>query len=320
MENAFPGTDWGRALGDLSDAIVSGRPHRATGAHAAHIVEILDATATSVAEGRAVEITSSFASPELGPTTAHSDLGSRRWRRASSGAAGSRSRGSSSAAATSAASARRRRSSGRGSRSEEALADHGRRLGARHHDVRHRGRVRRRAQRDLDRRVARDEGRRPSATRSSIETKTFNPMDAGADHGLSRRRIRRQIETSLERLGVERVPLYMAHAFDAGHAAGGDARGVRRARSRGQGRRGRRVELRRRAARRGGRDLGARGADALRVGAELVLAPRARATPRRSSRSATSTGSGYEAFGPLAGGWLAGKYRRGERVSRRARA
>ena len=66
VENAFRGTDWGRALGDLSDAIVSGRPHRATGAHAAHIVEILDATATSVAERRAVEVTSSFTPPELG--------------------------------------------------------------------------------------------------------------------------------------------------------------------------------------------------------------------------------------------------------------
>jgi predicted dehydrogenase len=66
VENAFPGTDWGRALGDLSDAIVRGRPHRATGAHAAHIVEILDATALSVSEGRSVEITSTFAPPAPG--------------------------------------------------------------------------------------------------------------------------------------------------------------------------------------------------------------------------------------------------------------
>lgn len=66
VENPYPGTDWGRALGDLSDAIVSGRPHRATGAHAAHIVEILDATATSVAERRAVDIASSFVPPALG--------------------------------------------------------------------------------------------------------------------------------------------------------------------------------------------------------------------------------------------------------------
>ena len=63
VENAFRGTDWGRALGELSDAIETGRPHRATGAHAAHIVEILDATATSAAEGRSVEIASSFPSP-----------------------------------------------------------------------------------------------------------------------------------------------------------------------------------------------------------------------------------------------------------------
>ena len=66
MENAFRGIDWGRALGDLSEAIVSGRPHRATGAQAAHIVELLEATATSITEGRAVEVTSSFSQPELG--------------------------------------------------------------------------------------------------------------------------------------------------------------------------------------------------------------------------------------------------------------
>ena len=48
----------------------------------------------------------------------------------------------------------------------------------------------------------------------TIETKTFNPMDTGQDHGLSRARVRRQIETSLQRLGIERVALYMAHAPD----------------------------------------------------------------------------------------------------------
>ena len=60
----------------------------------------------------------------------------------------------------------------------------------------------------------------------------------------------------------------------SGHARGGDPLGVRRARPGGQGRRGRRVELLGRAARRGRRDLGARRPHALRVGAELVLAPR----------------------------------------------
>ena len=61
--NPFHGIDWGRALGDLSEAIVTGRPHRATGAQAAHVVEILDAITLSVEEGRAVEITSSFVRP-----------------------------------------------------------------------------------------------------------------------------------------------------------------------------------------------------------------------------------------------------------------
>jgi predicted dehydrogenase len=66
VENAFSGTDWGRALDDLSGAIGSGRPQRATGAHAAHIVEILDAISTAVAHGSTVAVTSSFARPELG--------------------------------------------------------------------------------------------------------------------------------------------------------------------------------------------------------------------------------------------------------------
>jgi aryl-alcohol dehydrogenase-like predicted oxidoreductase len=47
-----------------------------------------------------------------------------------------------------------------------------------------------------------------------ITTKTYNPMDDGADHGLSVARIARQIDTSLNRLGVERVALYLAHEFD----------------------------------------------------------------------------------------------------------
>src|SRR5512133_3643076 len=38
-------------------------------------------------------------------------------------------------------------------------------------------------------------GRRPFVT-----TKTFNPMTEGADHGLARERITRQLESSLDRL------------------------------------------------------------------------------------------------------------------------
>jgi aryl-alcohol dehydrogenase-like predicted oxidoreductase len=52
-------------------------------------------------------------------------------------------------------------------------------------------------------------GQRPQLT-----TKTFNPMEEGADHGLSRSRVTRQIESSLDRLGVDHVDLYLAHEFD----------------------------------------------------------------------------------------------------------
>ena len=47
-----------------------------------------------------------------------------------------------------------------------------------------------------------------------ITTKTFNPMAEGEDRGLAPARVRRQIDTSLERLRVERVDLYLAHAWD----------------------------------------------------------------------------------------------------------
>ncbi len=39
-------------------------------------------------------------------------------------------------------------------------------------------------------------------------------MDEGADHGLAPERIARQLASSLDRLGVERVELYLAHEFD----------------------------------------------------------------------------------------------------------
>lgn len=54
--------------------------------------------------------------------------------------------------------------------------------------------------------------RKPHGLR--VTTKTFNPMDEGEDHGLAPDRVRRQIDTSLGRLGVERVDLYLAHAWD----------------------------------------------------------------------------------------------------------
>ncbi|HEU5278771.1 MAG TPA: aldo/keto reductase [Gaiellaceae bacterium] len=50
--------------------------------------------------------------------------------------------------------------------------------------------------------------------RPELTTKTFNPMAAGGDHGLARERVVRQLESSLDRLGVDSIDLYLAHEFD----------------------------------------------------------------------------------------------------------
>jgi len=55
---------------------------------------------------------------------------------------------------------------------------------------------------------------RTRGVRPTLTTKTFNPMSEGGDSGLAPARITRQLHDSLERLGVDRVELYLAHAFD----------------------------------------------------------------------------------------------------------
>src|SRR5438105_2108992 len=50
--------------------------------------------------------------------------------------------------------------------------------------------------------------------RPRLTTKTFNPMEAGADHGLNPDRVARQLRSSLDRLGVGHVELYLAHEYD----------------------------------------------------------------------------------------------------------
>ena len=55
---------------------------------------------------------------------------------------------------------------------------------------------------------------RSRGVRPRLTTKTFNPMQAGADHGLAPDRIARQLRSSLDRLGVDRVDLYLAHDYD----------------------------------------------------------------------------------------------------------
>ena len=69
VPGAFRGVDWGRALGELAAAISEERPHRATGAHAAHVVEILDAVETSIDERDArSSSTSTFPAPRGRPS------------------------------------------------------------------------------------------------------------------------------------------------------------------------------------------------------------------------------------------------------------
>jgi aryl-alcohol dehydrogenase-like predicted oxidoreductase len=138
-----------------------------------------------------------------------------------------------------------------------------------------------------------------------ITTKTYNPMDVGHDHGLSRARIERQVASSLERLGADSVELYLAHEFDPKTPLEETlstfdelvARGV----------------------------IGAYGVsnfDARQLDQAADLGSIAcvqnsfslldRGDEREVLPLCKRRGIGYVAFGPLGGGWLTGKYRRDE--------
>lgn len=152
-----------------------------------------------------------------------------------------------------------------------------------------------------------------SAVRDAIviETKTFNPMETGQDRGLARARVHRQIESSLRRLRVQRVALYMAHDFDPDVPQEETLRAFDELVRAGK--------------------VGAIGAsnftaEQLAEAVELSeLEGMARYEWVQNSFSLLDRGDaetvfpvcrehglGFEAFGPLAGGWLTGKYRRGE--------
>ncbi len=60
----FPGAGFGRGVTEMVDAIREQRPHRATGEHAAHVVEVVEAIHRSLAQGgRTVPVRSKFAPP-----------------------------------------------------------------------------------------------------------------------------------------------------------------------------------------------------------------------------------------------------------------
>ena len=59
---------WARGVAEMADAIADERPHRASAEQAAHVVEILEGAARSMADGgRPIDITSTFERPPLMP-------------------------------------------------------------------------------------------------------------------------------------------------------------------------------------------------------------------------------------------------------------
>src|SRR5690242_3573891 len=142
--------------------------------------------------------------------------------------------------------------------------------------------------------------------RPRLTTKTYNPVRAGADHGLAPGRVARQLRASLDRLGVDRVELYLAHDFDPDVPLADTFGAFARAQAEGS--------------------VGAYGVsnfDAAQLRAALAVGtPRAIQNNYSLLARADSAGGlldlcaakgvAYLAFGPLAGGWLTGKYRRGE--------
>jgi aryl-alcohol dehydrogenase-like predicted oxidoreductase len=51
--------------------------------------------------------------------------------------------------------------------------------------------------------------------RPLVSTKVYNPMSQGEDRGLAPARVLRQLDSSLERLGVDQVDMYVTHEWDA---------------------------------------------------------------------------------------------------------
>jgi len=144
-----------------------------------------------------------------------------------------------------------------------------------------------------------------------LSTKTFNPMEEGADRGLRPARIRRQLESSLARLGVDRVEMYLTHDQDPDTPIE-DTLGA--------------LDELVRAGKVGA--IGASNVDG--AGLEVALETSARRGLARFEWVQNSyslldrdverdvlplcaeQGLGFTPFSPLAGGWLTGKYRAGE--------
>lgn len=63
LRTPFEGVEFGRGLQEFANAICEDRPHRASAAHAAHVVDIIEAIHRSIDSGNPISITSRFPSP-----------------------------------------------------------------------------------------------------------------------------------------------------------------------------------------------------------------------------------------------------------------
>ena len=140
-----------------------------------------------------------------------------------------------------------------------------------------------------------------------LSTKTFNPMDEGEDHGLAPARIRRQLESSLGRLGVDYVHMYLTHDWDPDVPIADTLAALDELVRDGK--------------------IGAFGAsnvDGTQLRDALAAASGSRYEWVQNSYSlldrevesevlplCAEEGLGFTPFSPLAGGWLTGKYERG---------
>jgi aryl-alcohol dehydrogenase-like predicted oxidoreductase len=146
---------------------------------------------------------------------------------------------------------------------------------------------------------------RSRGVRPLLTTKTYNPMDAGADHGLAPERVERQLESSLERLGVERVDLYLTHDFDSEVPLDETFAAIERAVDAGK------------VAAYGVSNFGAAQLEAALSAGKPQAIQNEHSLLARADEDAVlplceRAEVSYLVFSPLAGGWLTGKYRRGE--------
>jgi aryl-alcohol dehydrogenase-like predicted oxidoreductase len=146
-----------------------------------------------------------------------------------------------------------------------------------------------------------DRGHRPQVTTKVFHSVVGDP----ADRGLSRDRILRQFEGSLGRLGLDRVDTYMVHEPDPETPLEETLGALRELMEAGKV-----------------GSIGASNVDGAWLEEALQIAPIAvvqnsyslldREAAREVMPFCRDRGITFTAFGPLAGGWLSGKYRRGE--------